>query len=1339
MPSPPPKEETKQWRCDVCKHALFEDFDEAVRHEELCQQQQQHQQRQHGGRGLNFDEDEKDVDEHVDDEMDQHHQKHKEDHALPEVCSTSSSNSKSKKDVHPFFSSQAKSKTNAATIQGCSQEKKQLNVGAFFLPKGSQDSSDNTSTKSAVAAAAGTNMNPKKKRGRPKKTAATTTGEKSQSTKIKKEPTSNSSGSGAKITPPPSAATSATSKLNTSDPKLASIFQNKSMKQIMAEQKLAEFQAKREAERQRERERQAKRALLFNSSSSTNNNGSIDSSSGDGCAGIKRKASTTNSSVTTKLLPIAPRFPVPNHVLGVTTDNGNRPATTIKGKTTEIRLDEFWKSSTSPPLTSSSEMCHIQDGTESMSMLIPSLSKLDVTTTTATMIQQALSHTLVPPGQQALSDALVPPGPTLTTRSLFTNIENEISQKGWNDKYGMDHGVVGSDAQQVYQKLVEFINYWKSARNDVLQRMAERQRKFQASNGTLANNKKGKSSKKKKTTSKKKGSNYGYGSNDFIVDDDEDYELEEDDELSKLCMLIGPSSSGKTSLIHHVAGRQNCSVVEINTSTIRSGAALKRSIQEATQTTSSLGTFQTKKNSTTSFFAPRSKENIEQAENRTTKRRNDEESALFDSDDDDDDDDSVEQNRKQEELQKIALTIVLIDEVDILFDDDVGFWAALASVVKTTKCPIILTANQYPPNILSGSQFPCQFIEAKRPSPLECAQKVLQICQHERIQIQPHLRSEGPERTHEQLARIAEVCDCDLRRMMFELQLFAAPSSLSSGSRSTATNNAVMTNMSEQPDTPLDWRPMFLRLEPSTVPMDTYSIVRITGENLSSLLNAQSDTSVWVGDQRCQYKVVDDETILVLCPPIDDFQNDENSTYSSRLVRRIVPISLECPLLGQFKSSLPSQVVVRSKLIDDNDILETRRLSILYEYPEKSLPEPKTESEDEIDDFDCSDEDGQKPIPQILSTRKMASREEGEALWQTALSNCVPMDSSDSSDPIDRFPRRDDTMLDILENQSRYATNNSDAAVLEDELYGLPFLAGACQGYAFDYTEECVGKSQPDMLRMRDNSRPPQEEKLIELGWKDDSGFYGDPDWLVTYPASSHHRRQMNDVMCRLRGNVSVSGTLAMEPGKNRSSLEPNEIVTPEDLDRYALEACTLSIEDQFLPFPVQPVFELLPKLLRQANSSRDKSATTTAGSIDRRPIEKQQANCIDRDQTWASYILPPSGDRSHWSYGRFGSVRVTDLGEYELYGDGREVLELMPMFRRVGLLEQAAEHASLISEQQQEASCRRSNRRTTRGQTGGKTRHHYFDRLSLKLRRDQADISSTELGAQLAKAFMKY
>jgi IPT/TIG domain len=1446
MPTPPVKIDAKRWRCDICEDAYFDDFEDAVRHEEQCESNTKmirDRQNQQHGRGLQFD----------DDNDNYHH------NTSSSNSKSSSSSSSSSKNVHPFFTqdkttqevpmtkgernvassrtlmtslhipgfvsppdssssteeaaatgattTERKSKTTNTITAGANPKPK--SIGSFFLPKGEKDESEkktnglsrlssqttgddtaisnsrndakNTSDRKRKHNSSGDHNDPTTTKGtttatsssssttttsntkktikqlktlddtttttaknppRPKASSKNNNNNKQKKSSQQQQKTTTKSKTTKRGTGGSTASTSCSSSkspladiIKFDEPKLASIFQNKSAKEILAEQRLAEFQAKRDAERRRERDRQAKRALIFDTKTKKNVNDDDNDldrndtiSNGSSDKSLKRKAaatsvSTSATSTTTttpkmSMLPIAPRFPVPNHVLGEGDGSYNRcrPASNKLSTGDTIKLDKVWNNATS---SSPGELLH-EDGSSignkqpaETIKLLPSLSALDVTTPTSTMIQQAFSDTLVRPQKASV-------------------VVDEESKKCWDEKYGMDHGLVGSDSQQVYQQLVETINYWKSARNEVLKRMAERQRKFQAKNGISHTSKKKTKQEPKK---KKKKGHHGYGTNDFIVDDDEDYELDDDDELSKLSLLVGPSSSGKTSLVHHVAQKHNCAVVEINTSTVRSGAALKRSIQEATQSTSSVGKFQTKTSSNAnSIFAPKAKENVEFPKNTSCHNKRNGDDGLFDSEDEDDD--SVEHSRKMDELQKVSLTIILIDEVDILFEDDLGFWGALASVVKTTKCPIILTANQYPPNVFNSTQFPCQFIETKRPSPLECAKKVLQVCHHEGIEIQPHLRSQGAEMTHEQLAWVAKVCGCDLRRMMFELQLFAVSSSAPSSfhCQDKVTKKMTQCNKHCKPVTSFkqeEWRPVVLSLEPSAVPMDNYSIITLRGSNLS-LLKAKSDTTVWIGHNKCQHQVVDDGTMLVLCPPCsaNEPKNDEHSTYSTRLVKRAVPISLECPSFGMCKSFCPSQIVVMTELINDNKLYETSRLSLLYEYPENYIHHRGTESEDEIEEFDGSD-DKVKSESQIQTCSKPPSREEVEALWQAALSKATPIDQVEPSNISGGIPRPDHAMVDTLEEQSCNAANHSDAAVLEDELHGLPYLAGACRGFAFDYTEECVGKTQPDMLRMRDNSRPPPEEKLVELGWKDDCGFYGDSDALMTLPSSAHCRRQMNDVLNRFRGCVAVAGTLAVETSQ-QTSFDPNDILSREDLDRFALEANTVSGEDQYLPYSVPAIVQQLPELLRTI-----KSDESTKGP-DYPFFEQRQAECIERAQNWTRYILPHSAELANWSYGRFGSLRVTDLGEYELYGDGREVLELMPMFRRIGVLEQAAEYAAAVSEQQQEASCRRSVRRRN-GRSLHKTRHHYLDRLSVKLRRDESDVSSSELGTQLAEAFIKY
>ena len=51
-------------------------------------------------------------------------------------------------------------------------------------------------------------------------------------------------------------------------------------------------------------------------------------------------------------------------------------------------------------------------------------------------------------------------------------------------------------------------------------------------------------------------------------------------------MLTGPCGSGKTDLVHAVARQSECTVLEINTTDRRGGAALKNVIAEATQSDS---------------------------------------------------------------------------------------------------------------------------------------------------------------------------------------------------------------------------------------------------------------------------------------------------------------------------------------------------------------------------------------------------------------------------------------------------------------------------------------------------------------------------------------------------------------------------------------------------------------------------------------------------------------------------------------------------------------------------------------------------------------------------------
>lgn len=47
----------------------------------------------------------------------------------------------------------------------------------------------------------------------------------------------------------------------------------------------------------------------------------------------------------------------------------------------------------------------------------------------------------------------------------------------------------------------------------------------------------------------------------------------------------------------------------------------------------------------------------------------------------------------EEQSKKTATSLILFEEVDVIFDDDAGFLAAIKTFMTTTKRPVILTTS----------------------------------------------------------------------------------------------------------------------------------------------------------------------------------------------------------------------------------------------------------------------------------------------------------------------------------------------------------------------------------------------------------------------------------------------------------------------------------------------------------------------------------------------------------------------------------------------------------------------------------------------------------------------
>ncbi|KAJ3300919.1 hypothetical protein HDV03_001673 [Kappamyces sp. JEL0829] len=186
------------------------------------------------------------------------------------------------------------------------------------------------------------------------------------------------------------------------------------------------------------------------------------------------------------------------------------------------------------------------------------------------------------------------------------------------------------------------------------------------------------STKKTKKKAKKRS--------DFIVTSDNDYEDCDSDqseftlpiEFKPVLLVLGESGSGKSSLVRASAHLAGYNILELNTSDKRNGKVLCDVLAAA----STSHTVKTKK---AGFCDPNSL-------------------------------DGAERGR----------TMIVLEDVDMLAEEDKGFWSGLLSVIQTAKCPILLTSTDNPltrqnPQISSGLGELCNSVGFKY---LQCLTKV---------------------------------------------------------------------------------------------------------------------------------------------------------------------------------------------------------------------------------------------------------------------------------------------------------------------------------------------------------------------------------------------------------------------------------------------------------------------------------------------------------------------------------------------------------------------------------------------------------------------------------------
>lgn len=527
------KEITREkWVCDFCKNATFDDFQDACDHEALCQAQKAttrheaaHNQKLYAT------------------------EKKKENvyppHIANESIDTTESTPMKPKQLKFLATEKRKKCCQFESCQVCEDKETKSKTAIDLTTKKACNKSKKSSpevqivgTKKAKMATASIFLKPAKSAPFQAKTNKST---------ISNVPTNGKK----------------SSSTTTKQQNIAAIFQNPSQKSaLMAEHRAAEFAAKRrlqqEAEKERERKRQETRKALyeekqkklanaaqplFQVTSAKDTPKKIASGSKQSPIDLtidtpqNQKIGIVKKIRAKDLRAYPPRFPAPSHVIQSerSENDGRRYSYCSKDQYEQfIRTSQY-------PSGKDSVSSELND------ILPCQLPLEEVPNFPPDVLHQSFSR-------------------VLNADSSDYYIKDDTTNLLWSDKYTMKtlpHDIYGEENKQIAQNLIDFIQEWKGHRQRMYQARAEAREKA-------------------KRKGKKRPKKFEYFSEDDIWSD------QEDGGLCNLFLLTGEVGSGKTSLVHAAAKNCQCPLIEINSTLERGGKALKRAIEESTQSESSL-------------------------------------------------------------------------------------------------------------------------------------------------------------------------------------------------------------------------------------------------------------------------------------------------------------------------------------------------------------------------------------------------------------------------------------------------------------------------------------------------------------------------------------------------------------------------------------------------------------------------------------------------------------------------------------------------------------------------------------------------------------------------------